>query len=328
MHGTVLKIILRPLLDRRDLLVGELPHHLGRLAEHQRARRNLHVFGDQGLRPDDAVRADVGVIHDRGPHPHQHLVLDGAPVNDGPVPDGDPGAYVRGGGAVRYVDDSVVLHVRLRTNPNPMDVAAQRTVVPDAGAGPEGHVAHQDGRLGDIVTVIVLGMLPQERLNHGEFRELRSKRIPSECIERSGDPSGLLQFLGPRVQKAGELCVKRNPCRTSAIGAVLCRSFGDAFRVHNLLLPRSLMIEVLILDAQKLAQQQMGAQAMQSGAMAGMNIETAVRNQMKDRLQQGLASRGIQTTINSKGSQGLEITVDDPAKAAWNQGVMAWLVAR
>ena len=88
------------------------------------------------------------------------------------------------------------------------------------------------------------------------------------------------------------------------------------------------MIEVLILDAQKLAQQQMGAQAMQSGAMAGMNIETAVRNQMKDRLQQGLASRGIQTTINSKGSQGLEITVDDPAKAAWNQGVMAWLVAK
>jgi len=88
------------------------------------------------------------------------------------------------------------------------------------------------------------------------------------------------------------------------------------------------MIEVLILDAQQLAQRQMGAQAMQAGAMAGTNIETAVRNQMKSRLQKGLADRGIETTIKSKGSQGLQITVDDPAKSAWNQGVMAWLVAK
>lgn len=88
------------------------------------------------------------------------------------------------------------------------------------------------------------------------------------------------------------------------------------------------MIEVLILDAQQLAQRQMGAQAMQAGAMAGTNIETAVRNQMKNRLQKGLADRGIKTTITSKGSQGLEITVDDPAKSAWNQSVMAWLVAK
>lgn len=88
------------------------------------------------------------------------------------------------------------------------------------------------------------------------------------------------------------------------------------------------MIEVLILDAQQLAQRQMGAQAMQAGAMSGTNIETAVRNQMKDRLQEGLAERGIETTIEAKGSQGLEITVEDPAEAAWNRGVMAWLVAK
>ncbi|PSQ95841.1 MAG: hypothetical protein BRD55_09460 [Bacteroidetes bacterium SW_9_63_38] len=88
------------------------------------------------------------------------------------------------------------------------------------------------------------------------------------------------------------------------------------------------MIEVLILDAQELAQRQMGAQAMQAGAMGGTNIETAVRNQMKDQLRKGLAGRGIETTIASKGSQGLEITIDDPAKAAWNQGMMAWLVAK
>jgi hypothetical protein len=88
------------------------------------------------------------------------------------------------------------------------------------------------------------------------------------------------------------------------------------------------MIEVLILDAQELAQRQMGSQAMRSGAMAGANIESAVRNQMADRLQKGLAGRGIDVTVNKKGSQGMEITIDDPAKAAWEQGVIAWLVAK
>lgn len=88
------------------------------------------------------------------------------------------------------------------------------------------------------------------------------------------------------------------------------------------------MIEVLILDAHELAQRQMGSQAMRAGAMAGANIESAVRNQMADRLKKGLGDRGIDVTIKKKGSQGLEITIDDAQKAAWNQGVMAWLVAK
>ncbi len=88
------------------------------------------------------------------------------------------------------------------------------------------------------------------------------------------------------------------------------------------------MIKVVILDAQKLAQQQMGAQAMRSGALAGANIESAVRNQMADRLEKGLGERGIEVTVETKGSQAMEITIDNPAKAAWNQGVTAWLVAK
>jgi hypothetical protein len=88
------------------------------------------------------------------------------------------------------------------------------------------------------------------------------------------------------------------------------------------------MIEVLILDAHELAQKQMGAQAMRSGAMAGANIETAVRNQMADRLEKGLANRGIKATIKKKGSQGMEITIDNPAEAAWEQGYIAWMAAK
>ena len=88
------------------------------------------------------------------------------------------------------------------------------------------------------------------------------------------------------------------------------------------------MIEVIILDGHELAQKQMGSQAMRSGALAGANIETAVRNQMADRLQKGFAQRGIETTIETKGSRAMEITIDNPAKAAWNQGVIAWMVAK
>ncbi|HKL89187.1 MAG TPA: hypothetical protein VJ884_09290 [Salinibacter sp.] len=89
----------------------------------------------------------------------------------------------------------------------------------------------------------------------------------------------------------------------------------------------SAMIEVLILDAQKLAQKQMGSQ-MRSGAMGGANIESAVRNQMAKRLKKGLADQGIDATIDTPGSQGLEITINNPAEAAWNQGYIAWMVAK
>lgn len=88
------------------------------------------------------------------------------------------------------------------------------------------------------------------------------------------------------------------------------------------------MIEVLILDAHELAQRQMGAQAMRAGAMGGANIESAVRDQMADRLGKGLSNRGIDVTVDKKGSQALEITIDNPSEAAWNQGILAWLVAK
>lgn len=88
------------------------------------------------------------------------------------------------------------------------------------------------------------------------------------------------------------------------------------------------MIEVLIIDAQELAQRQMGSQAMRAGALQGANIESAVRNQMAKRLKKGLEAQGIEVTIDTPGSQGLEITIENPAEAAWNQGFFAWLVAK
>lgn len=87
------------------------------------------------------------------------------------------------------------------------------------------------------------------------------------------------------------------------------------------------MIEVTILNAQELASRQMGPRAAQA-ASAGADIESAVRNQMADHLENGFRDRGIKATVKTKGSRGLEITIDDATEAAWQQGYIAWLVAK
>lgn len=88
------------------------------------------------------------------------------------------------------------------------------------------------------------------------------------------------------------------------------------------------MIEVTILNAQELARQQMGANAARASSMGGADIESAVRNQMADRLGKNFRSRGIEATVEREGSRKLQITIEDATKAAWEQGYLAWLVAK
>jgi len=87
------------------------------------------------------------------------------------------------------------------------------------------------------------------------------------------------------------------------------------------------MIEVTILNAQKLASRQMGPRAAQA-AQAGADIESAVRNQMADRLEENFRNRGIKANVGTKGARKLEITIEDATEAAWQQGYVAWLVAK
>jgi len=87
------------------------------------------------------------------------------------------------------------------------------------------------------------------------------------------------------------------------------------------------MIKVMILDAQQLAQEQMGAHAMAGGTMSGANIESVVRDQMVDQLEHGFGEKGVRVTVERSGAQGLEIEIDNPKTAAWNHGLLAWLVA-
>ncbi|PSQ72103.1 MAG: hypothetical protein BRD26_02955 [Bacteroidetes bacterium QH_1_64_81] len=64
------------------------------------------------------------------------------------------------------------------------------------------------------------------------------------------------------------------------------------------------MIEVTIFNAQKLASRQMGPRAAQA-AQAGADIESAVRNQMADRLEENFRSRGIKANVDTKGARKL-----------------------
>lgn len=88
------------------------------------------------------------------------------------------------------------------------------------------------------------------------------------------------------------------------------------------------MIEVTILNAQELARRQMGARAAQASMRGGADIESAVRNQMAGRLEENFQSRGIEATVETEGSRRLQITIDDATAAAWQQGYLAWLVAK
>jgi len=60
--GAVAAVALRPLADGVHLLVGQFSGHLGGLAEHERSGRDLGIFGNEGLRPDDAVAPDDRVV--------------------------------------------------------------------------------------------------------------------------------------------------------------------------------------------------------------------------------------------------------------------------
>ena len=93
-------------------------------------------------------RGRPGAVEDDRPHADQAVVLDRAAVQDDPVADGHPladGARHAGVG----VDHRQVLDIGLVADRDPVGVAAQDGVVPDAGLGPEVDVAEHDRAGGD-----------------------------------------------------------------------------------------------------------------------------------------------------------------------------------
>ena len=93
-------------------------------------------------------RPDADAIEEDRPHADQAVVLDGAAVQDDPMADGDP-APDRAGDPRVGVDHREVLDVRLVADRDPVGVAAEHGVVPDARLDAQVDVAEDDRPGGD-----------------------------------------------------------------------------------------------------------------------------------------------------------------------------------
>jgi len=118
------------------------PLDLARHADHDAAGGDFGVFGHDGAHADDATGADPSAIHDDGPHPDQHVVFDGGAVDDGRVAQRDAIAQ-RARDAGIGVQHAQILDVRLPADADLLPVAADHGVEPDAGLGPDQHLADQ-----------------------------------------------------------------------------------------------------------------------------------------------------------------------------------------
>ena len=84
-----------------------------------------------GMTVPPVTSAPDRAVEDDRAHADEHLVLDGAGMEDGGVADGDQFTHVAAE-VVGEVDDGVVLDIGARADNDLMDVAPQGDVIPDA----------------------------------------------------------------------------------------------------------------------------------------------------------------------------------------------------
>jgi hypothetical protein len=98
----------------------------------QGARRDHRIRQYQGARSYNRAFADSGVIQNHRAHADEAMILDGATVQNGTMPYGDPIADYHGGTCIG-VDHCSILEVAVRTYADWLNVAAQDGLKPDAG---------------------------------------------------------------------------------------------------------------------------------------------------------------------------------------------------
>ena len=109
--------------------------HLG-AAQHDTAGGDDGAFTDFGMVQDDAAHADEGHVADFGT------------VHDHVVPDGHVVADFGHRFLVQCVYNTVVLDVKAVADGDGVNVATQHGIEPDAAVVAHGHVAHDDGTVG------------------------------------------------------------------------------------------------------------------------------------------------------------------------------------
>src|SRR5581483_3180590 len=118
--------------DVVDFLLRQQALDLARAAHHQRARRHLHVLGDERPRRDDGAGADARAVQQNRADADEALRFDRAAVDHRGMADRHGVADVRLVRAEHRVDDGAVLDVRPAADPDDVHVAAHHRAHPHA----------------------------------------------------------------------------------------------------------------------------------------------------------------------------------------------------
>lgn len=103
------------------------------------------MFKHNGSCSNQYVFLYNGMIHDNSAHPYQYVVVEGTPVDDGAVADGNIIADLRRCPLISAMDDRPVLYVHLIANPDIMHIAPDDGMEPYTAIIPHHHVPDDDG---------------------------------------------------------------------------------------------------------------------------------------------------------------------------------------
>ena len=138
----------------RPLSLRQGADDLGGAPQNQGAIRGVHLAGDEGSRPHQAVVPDLRPVEDDGPHADEGIIPHGAAVDDGPMADG---AVLPHGGV--GVQDGGILDVGVLPHVDGALIAPDHRLEPDADALFQRHVAHHHGGVGDEDILVALSAL-------------------------------------------------------------------------------------------------------------------------------------------------------------------------
>ena len=101
----VLDVVVGRFLEPRQFGFAQGPFDAGRRADHQAARRDPGMFGDQGPGPDDTVVLDDDSVHQHGTHADQDAVVNRTAMEHDVVSDRNVVADNQGIRVVRHVEE-------------------------------------------------------------------------------------------------------------------------------------------------------------------------------------------------------------------------------
>lgn len=152
----------------------------------------MGAAGDECVRADDGLGADDGAIEDGAVHSDETFIADAARVDYRAVTDGGPVADFAGV-IIGEMDDCAVLDIGVMADLDEVDIAAQYSVIPNAGVIAEGDIAHNDCGAGEVHAFAEIGLAAEVLFELGiEFAHWRrvagregvvGKKSPPVCCQ-------------------------------------------------------------------------------------------------------------------------------------------------